>query len=80
MALSDLEQPLKSLGLNHDDKEHSAGRDDSKTADMGSIRATDESAADSKNGGSAEGSPGVIADFVTMGMFIIGEYGVQRIG
>lgn len=74
MALSDLEQPLKSLGLNHDDKEGSAAPDGSNTADMGSIQATAERVVDRHNGNGAEGTAGVIADFVTMGMFIIGEY------
>ena len=74
MALSGLEQPLDSLGLNHDDKEGSAAPDGSNSADMRSIQATDESVVNSHNGGGAEGSPGVIADFVTMGMFIVGEY------
>lgn len=70
MAVSGLEEPLESLGLNSDDKK---GADGSKTADMGSIAGVDESAADSQGNGGAVGSSGVIADFVTMGMFIIGE-------
>lgn len=71
MALSGLEEPLVSLGLHGEDKK---GTDDSKPADMGSIVTVDKSAVDSQEKGGAAGSSGVIADFVTMGMFIIGEY------
>ncbi|ERT02983.1 carbohydrate/purine kinase [Sporothrix schenckii 1099-18] len=73
MALSGLEQPLRSVGLNGQAKDGPTGLDGSKTVDMGSIEADTDSPADSQWEDESEESPSVLADFVTMGMFIIDE-------
>ncbi|CAK7198257.1 hypothetical protein SEUCBS139899_000916 [Sporothrix eucalyptigena] len=73
MALSGLEQPLESLGLKENDSGNSVCPENGQLTEMGSPIDLEEGMASYQNGNSIEGSPDGIADFVTMGMFIVDE-------
>ncbi|CAK7211536.1 hypothetical protein SBRCBS47491_001158 [Sporothrix bragantina] len=73
MALSGLEQPLESLGLKKDGEDISAVSEKARLTEKDSIDTVDESLTSHQNGGSTEGPPDGVADFVTMGMFIVDE-------
>ncbi|CAK7222367.1 hypothetical protein SCUCBS95973_004814 [Sporothrix curviconia] len=73
MALSGLEQALKSLGLKQNDEDSSDAPEKPQPAETGSTDGSNESAVGLQNGGRTEVLPDGIADFVTMGMFIVDE-------